>query len=193
MSERKTLLILGAGGYGCTIAEAVQLGSLYTPIGFLDDSYPERTTAFGLPVFGTTEILGSYVQHVDAAVVAIGDNQVRQDLILKLQSAGHQLATIVHPEAKVSPSAVLESGVTVMSGAVIGTQASLGHGVIINAGVTVDHHAEIHDFTHLGVGSCVAGGSVVNEGAWLRAGCVVGYRAAAQAWQILPPGTVLGE
>ena len=193
MNERKTLLILGAGGYGCTLAEAVHLKGLYEPIGFLDDLYPERDRAFGLPVFGTTKLLDSYLQNIDAAVVAIGDNHVRQNLFLKLQSVGHQPPPILHPEAKVSPSAVVGSGTTVMAGAVIGTQACLGQGVIINAGCTVDHHAEIYDFAHLGVGSCVAGGSIVDEGAWLRAGCSVGYQAKAQAWEIYPPGTILGE
>jgi carbonic anhydrase/acetyltransferase-like protein (isoleucine patch superfamily) len=63
----------------------------------------------------------------------------------------------------------------------------------LNAGVTVDHHAQVDSFAHLGVGTCVAGGSGIEEGAWLRTGCAVGYGAEVQAWQIVVPGTVLGD
>jgi sugar O-acyltransferase (sialic acid O-acetyltransferase NeuD family) len=193
MSDRKTLLILGAGGYGCTVAEAAQLGEGFEPVGFLDDGFPNCSRAFNLPVFGTTDILETYADKVDCALVAIGENRVRSTLTRRLQSAGFQIASILHPEAKISPSAFLKAGVSVMAGAVIGTEAYIGQGVIINAGVAVDHHAQVDSFAHLGVGSCVAGGSRIQEGAWLRAGCVVGYRAEVRAWEIIAPGTVLGD
>lgn len=193
MTEGKPLLIVGAGGYGRTVAEAVWLAGKYEPAGFLDDAYPGCREIFGLPVAGDTISLRQGLRLSKSAVVTIGDNRVRQGLIKNLQDNGFELPAIVHPKAWVSPSAVLGSGVTVMAGCVINTEAQIGAGVIVNAGGVVDHHATIEPFAHLGTGCCVAGGNTVKEGVWLRAGCALGYNSETAPWEVYGPATGFGE
>lgn len=193
MNERKPLIIVGAGGYGRTVAEAVRLGRDYEIAGFLDDAYPARIKAGGTPVLGNTEDMWRFFKVSGSAVVAIGDNRIRQRIVQNSQDEGFALPVIVHPGACVSANAVLEPGVTVMAGAVVNTEAWIGCGVIVNAGVVIDHHAVIEPFAHLGAGCCVAGGNTLKEGVWLRAGCVLGYNAETMPWEIYAPGTRFGE
>jgi UDP-3-O-[3-hydroxymyristoyl] glucosamine N-acyltransferase len=70
----------------------------------------------------------------------------------------------------------------------VGTEAVWGQGVIVNSGAVVDHHAQVHDFGHLGVNACMAGGSVLGALAWMQAGSAIGYGVQLAAGTVLKPG-----
>jgi sugar O-acyltransferase (sialic acid O-acetyltransferase NeuD family) len=182
----RSLVIIGAGGHGRSVAEAVLLCNEYSLAGFLDDSWPDNLIVWKYPIFGDTSSLALCSYYGDAAIVAIGNNSVRSGLQKRLIETGMPIATIIHPEAMVSPRAVIGAGSTIMAGAVVGTEAELGAGVIVNCGGVVDHHCRLGDFAHLGVNACMAGGSVLGEGAWMQAGSSLGYRVE------IPPGDVIG-
>lgn len=185
----KKIIIIGAGGHGRSVAEAIQLGNEFEIIGFLDDVWPKETELWGLPIYGNTHELEHCRALADWVVVAIGNNKIRRELMRKLIVMGYKLATIAHPAALISPSAVLGSGSVVMAGAIIGTESKLGIGVIINAGASVDHHCQIGDYGHLGVNACMAGGSALGEEAWLQAGSAIGYGVRISDGQVILPGT----
>ena len=186
MIER--VIVMGAGGHGRSVAEAIVLSGRYRLIGFVDDGAAPGCEIWGYPVLGATAELGSTRELADAAVVAIGNNIVREKLHARVREVGFSLVTVVHPKAFVSPSAVIDDGCTIMAGAVIGTAARLGEGVIVNCGATVDHHCKVESFGHLGVNACMAGGSVLGHGAWIQAGCALGYGVVVERWAILAPG-----
>lgn len=185
------VLIVGAGGHGQAVAEALALQGSTQLVGFVDDGAPVGRTVFGLPVLGNVGSLSLLAGVADAVCVAIGHNATRQRLVQQALQAGFALATVVHPRAFVSPTAVVGAGSAIMAGALVGTCAHLGQGSIVNCGAVVDHHAVVEDFGHLGVGACMAGGSRLGQGAWLQAGCALGYGVVVPAGQILPPGTAL--
>ncbi|MBB1603849.1 acetyltransferase [Variovorax sp. UMC13] len=184
----KRLLIIGAGGHGRTVAEAVLLGQEYELTAFLDDAPDGVQLLGGIPVWGGTSELASCRGQVDAVVVAIGRNALRETLHAYVAAVGFPLATVVHPRAIVSPSALIGPGCAVMAGAVIGTQACLAEGAIANCGAVVDHDCLVEAFGHLGVGACMSGGSALGRGAWLQAGAVLGYGVKVPAGQVLRAG-----
>jgi hypothetical protein len=55
----------------------------------------------------------------------------------------------------------------------------------------VDHHAQVHEFGHLGVNACMAGGSVLGALAWMQAGSAIGYGVQLAAGTVLKPGEAL--
>ena len=75
--------------------------------------------------------------------------------------------------------------------AVVGALARLGVGAIVNSGAVVDHDAQVMDFGHLGVGACMAGGTVLGRGAWMQAGAALGYGVRVPDGAVLPPGASL--
>lgn len=185
---KTTLLVLGAGGHGRSVAEAASLSGLFEVVGFLDDALPVGHSVMGHPVLGLLASWGLQAQVAQQAIVAIGNNALRAKLIEQLQQTGMALATVVHPKAFVSPSATVGSATVIMAGAMIGTEAQLGLGTIVNTGAVVDHHAQVQDFGHLGVNACMAGGSILGRGAWMQAGSALGYGIHIPDGMVLNPG-----
>jgi sugar O-acyltransferase (sialic acid O-acetyltransferase NeuD family) len=192
------LLIIGAGGHGRSVAEAAELSGAFDVAGFLDEGLPVGQTVLMSSVLGVitglsnVDHLKSYRTACDQAIVAVGYNAVREKLMQHLIDVGFDLATVIHPQAFVSPSAVVGMGSAVMAGAIVGTEAQLGIGVIVNYGAVVDHHAKVVDFGHLGVSACMAGGSILGRNAWMKAGCALGSGVEVTAGASLRPGTALG-
>lgn len=183
------LLVVGAGGHGRSVAEAAELSGRFDLVGFLDDSLSAGETVLGLTVLGPVTSMAQHMAVAAQAIVAIGNNAVREKLMQQLTEAGFERATVVHPRAFVSPSAVLGKGSAVMAGAILGTQARLGVGSIVNCGAVVDHHATVEDFGHLGVNASMAGGTVLGRGAWMQAGSALGYGVKVGAGEVLMPGS----
>ena len=189
----KRLLIVGAGGHGRSVAEAVLAAGKYKLVGFADDAAPALQQVWDLPVFGATTDPARYREHADAAIVAIGNNRLREALQYTLYAAGFALATVVHPQAMVSPRAVIGAGCAIMAGAIVGAEAQLGAGVIVNCGAVVDHDCRVDHFCHLGVNAAMSGGSVLGRGAWMQAGSVLGYGAIVEAWRVLGSGEAVNK
>lgn len=140
--------------------------------------------------------MASMDQHraaAELAMVAIGNNAVREKLMQQLAAASFDWATVVHPRAIESPSAVVGAGSAVMAGAIVGTEACLGVGSIVNCGAVVDHHATVEDFGHLGVSASMAGGTVLGHGAWMQAGAALGYGVKVPAGVTLAPGEAVDD
>lgn len=186
----KKIVVVGAGGHGKSVADLLLLQKEYELVGFLDDAYPEVLDVWGFPVLGkvSADTLASLQENVGYVVVAIGNNELRETILKLIEALGLALPNIVHPNAFVSPRAILGKGCVVMANAVIGSEARLGDGVIINAGAIVDHHAAVDDFGHLGVNASMAGGTHLGRSAWAQAGVSLGYGVSISAKQILNPG-----
>jgi sugar O-acyltransferase (sialic acid O-acetyltransferase NeuD family) len=186
--NKTRLLVVGSGGHGRSVAEAAELSGQFEVVGFLDDSLPAGEAVLGLPVLGPVASMAHHRVTADQAIVAIGNNAVREKLMQQLAEAGIALATVVHPRACVSPSAVVGEGSAIMAGAIVGTEARLGVGSIVNCGAVVDHHATVQDFGHLGVNASMAGGTVLGHGAWMQAGAALGYGVKIPSAVTLHPG-----
>ncbi|WP_026035928.1 NeuD/PglB/VioB family sugar acetyltransferase [Cupriavidus sp. BIS7] len=185
------LLIVGAGGHGRAVAEAVLVAGTYTLAGFVDDGALELQQVWEYPVLGTTAELERCRQYAGAAIVAIGNNTVREQLQKQLTAFAFEVVTVIHPRAVVSPRAIIGPGCALMAAAVVGTEARLGAGVIVNSGAVVDHHCVIEDFGHLGTNASMAGGAVLERSAWMQAGAALGYGVKVEAGAVLAPGTAL--
>lgn len=187
MSSISSLIIIGAGGHGRSVAEAILLNSASNFIiaGFIDDSWPTNKQVWEFPIIGDTADLTQYLLLAKNAIVAIGNNKLRANLQTRLIEAGFNIITVIHPLALVSPRAIIGAGSAIMAGAIVGTESQLGDGVIVNSGAVVDHHCKIGDFGHLGVGSAMAGGSYLGLGGWIYPGKVLGYGGLVDDWNVV--------
>lgn len=184
----KRLLIIGAGGHGRSVAEAILAEGKFRISGFLDDIYPGTTRVWDFPILGKMTQFGHWCEVADFAVVAIGNNALRQRIFGELTVAGFKLATVIHPRAVVSPTATIGDGSVIMAGAIIGAEACLGKGVVVNCAAVVDHHCRVDDFGHLGVTAAMSGGSVLGASAWMQAGAILGYAVEIEAGRVLMSG-----
>ena len=162
----RSLLILGAGGFGQMIKEtALALG--YEKVVFLDDA------AKGEDVIG---MCCDYVlRHSEypAAVAAFGNNKTRLFWTDKLLEEGYEVPAMVHPSAIVSPSATLEPGCFIMQRVVVNTHTRIERAALINSGAVVDHDSVVCAGAHVGLGSVVKANCTIESGRKVEAGEVI--------------------
>jgi len=167
----KRLAILGASGHGKVVAEIAEL--LGWNVTFFDDAFPEMSKLEVWQVKGTTADLLASLSDFEGCIVAIGNNEIRLDKTVTLQSKQTPLVTLIHPSAVVSSYSQVGVGSVVMAGAVINPFASVGLANIINTGATIDHDCILGAGVHISPGANLAGTvSIGNEG-WVGIGAVI--------------------
>lgn len=177
------VVIIGAGGHAKVVLEAVRAAAQLTVIGLVDPA-PHALFLLGAPVLGNDAVLPRLRNEgVDAAIVALGQNHIRQRIGLELSSLGFTLPPVVHPSALVSPSARVGAGCVVMARAVIGTDTELRDLVIVNTGAIIDHDNLIEPAAHVAPGCALAGSVRVGARSLLGVGVAVrpGIRIGADA------------
>ncbi len=184
----KNIIVIGSGGHGRSVAESILQSGELNLVGFVDDSFTPNATLWGYPILGKINDLAEAQHLADFVVVAIGNNTLREKIFAQLNDLDFKLASVFHPKSIVSPSAIIGEGTVIMAGGIVGTEAKLGRGVIVNCGATVDHHCIVEDFGHLGVNTCMAGGSSLGALAWLQAGSALGYGVSVPEKTIILPG-----
>ena len=170
---KTTLLILVAGGYGLAIAEAAQLSGQWQEIIFADDRWPTTQQVSEYKIISNIANLQQLACSNIQAIVAVGNNHLRQKWQTLLGELGIIITSIIHPQAMVSATAQIGQGVTVMAGCVISSKTVINDGVILNIGTLLDHDVIIGAFAHLSVGVKVAGGKIIAPYSFLEVGSCI--------------------
>lgn len=163
----KKLLILGAGGYGRTVADVAQQLGCYDKIAFLDDG------RFGAGLLGICEEYVMFCDENTEVYPAFGNNAIRMAWLERLTQEEIPVPTLVHPSAYVSPCASLGPGTVVLPRAVVNTGVTVGGGCIINIGALIDHDCVIEDGVHLCPGVIVKAENRIEAGAKVESGAVI--------------------
>lgn len=160
------LIILGAGGYGQTVADvAEQLGY---EVSFLDDKSDKAMDTCASFARYTGEDISFYP--------AFGDNESRVTWLEKLTEAGCNIPTIIHPIAHVSPKAKVLPGTAILPGAIVNTGCIIKSGCIINCGAVVDHGCTLEEGVHVCLGAIVKAENHLPRCMKVEAGTVIGNR-----------------
>lgn len=176
MPEKK-LLILGAGGFGQTIAEVAELLGNWENISFVDDRWPEQQWLGCYPIVSNIQNL-SLIKHQDfEAIIAVGNNQIRQKWQQLLLDLSIPITTIIHPQTVIAPSVKIGQGVTIMAGCVIGTNTIIQDGAILNMGTLLDHDVVVEQFVHLSIGVKVASNNIIPTFSFLEVGSIIEHKS----------------
>lgn len=171
IKSKDRLLILGAGGHGKVIADVAKKMNCWTEIAFLEDN-PAKAEGLPYEIIGRVEEFDQFLEKYDL-MVGIGANERREELQLKLETAGASMATILHPSAILGGNVTIGEGSVVMAGVIINTGTKIGKGCILNTAATIDHENNIEDFVHLSPGVHTAGNVTVRTLTWLGIGSSV--------------------
>jgi len=194
------LLIIGAGGHGKVVADIALNMNKWKRIAFLDDR--EIKSSMGIEVIDKSIDAFKYVNDWDI-FVAIGNNEIRENIEYKLRAEGASIPILIHPSAVVGRNVEFGNGTVVMANAVINCCTKIGNGCIVNTGATIDHDNIIEDYVHISPGAHIAGTVKIGKGTWIGIGSIVsnnvniigGCKVGAGAVvvkDITEPGTYIG-
>jgi sugar O-acyltransferase (sialic acid O-acetyltransferase NeuD family) len=179
--------VIGAGGHARVVISTLSAAGFEVAGVFDDDPVTWGTTVAGIPVRGPVADVERRSHR--CAVVAIGDNSVRDEITRSLPSL--EWTTVVHPAASVDASARLGPGAVVCAGAIIQPAATIGAHVIINTAASVDHDCTLEEYAHLAPGVRLAGGVRIGRGALLGIGSVVIPNLSIGEWTVVGAGAVV--
>ena len=151
------LLIIGAGQYGFVAREIALAMGRFGEIAFLDDS----SRSEGISIIGATADIEKFAASYHYGFVAIGNPEIRRNLIEKLRYNCITPAILVHPTAYVSPSAQLQMGCCVEPLAVVQTDATVATASFVASGAVIRHNAFVGDFCHIDCNAVVESTAVV--------------------------------
>ncbi|HEX8339660.1 MAG TPA: acetyltransferase [Tepidisphaeraceae bacterium] len=169
------IVIIGAGGHGKVVLDAVLCAGRDQVIGFLDaDPATHGRLICGVEVLGSPNALARMARGgARGVIVAIGNNRVRQQYAVEAAAGGIELVNAIHPAATVSRFATVGRNVFVAAGAVVCADARLADGVVVNTAAVVDHECDVATAAHLCPGAVLTGRVRVGERAFVGAGARV--------------------
>ena len=164
------LIILGADGYGRTVADGAAQTGAYDEIHILDDN------SQAVDVIGKCVDFASFADAQTAFYPAFGNNEGRVSWLNRLVEAGCKVATIIHPSAYRSPTVYIEQGNVVLPKAVINTECMVKAGCIINCGAIVDHGCVLEEGVHVCLGTIVKVENCIPRCMKIEAGEIIANR-----------------
>ena len=141
--QKVDIIVLGASGHAKVVIDLIEKQEQFQIIGLIDDDPTlNGQEIYGYKVLGDKEELEN--QSCKQCVIAIGDNQVRNDLEYWLEINGFVLVkSISHPSSQLARGVSIGNGSVVMAGSVVNSDTNIARNTIINTGATIDHDCNI--------------------------------------------------
>ena len=139
------------------------------------DASPHVSDSYGVPYLGRDEeILAQPGRYLDIPLVIVPDAPVvRRRIVERYRSAGFRFASVIAPDADVSPTCELQEGVIVQSHVVITAQARIAAFAKLNIGVKVFHECRVGEYVTLAPGATLLGRVHVGDQAYIGASSTV--------------------
>jgi sugar O-acyltransferase (sialic acid O-acetyltransferase NeuD family) len=165
----KGLLVMGIGGH------ARSVGDVALACGFDDLLFVAAAARPGERVLGFAS-----VQVAPAALAqgwqcfpSAGDADARAEQFEDAQRCGWSIATLVSPLATLRTGARAEAGAFIAHHAHLGPEVHVGRGTIVNTGAIVDHESSTGHFSHVSINASVAGRVKIGSFCCIGAGASV--------------------
>ncbi len=169
------LLVVGAGGHGKVVADAALLSGRFTRVAFLDDRFPEIDNVVGHDVLGVIADRAQFLEHYRQVIIAMGENDLRLELLAQFETDGFDVVTVIHPSAVIAGDVTVGNGSAILASAIVNASATIGTGCIVNTAAVVEHDCQLGDGVHMSPMSAIAGAVVLGERCWIGMGaCVIG-------------------
>lgn len=184
------LLIVGAGGHGRCCLDIARSMNIYDEINFLDDNNVGTVINDSI-IIGTMDEMSSYYIEYENIFIAIGNNEVRKQLLLKAERIGYNLVNLISPYSVISPYAHINKGCVVFPHVVVEANSSIGNGCIITANTTINHDAVIEDYCLIYSNTVIRPNALIKSLSRIGSECSVSFGAVVKAGSDIFDGTVV--
>lgn len=194
MARKKRIVVLGAGGHGKVILDALLAADCCEVVGVLDDDANKTgQKILGVPILHLAASLGEFASKMgfEGVALAIGDNYTRENKFREIRQAGLKPVSVIHPAACVSRFADLGEGVMILAGVVVNPGTLIEDNVCVNTSASVDHDNHLGRSCHVFPNATLTGGVRVGEFSYIGSGAVVKPYLKIGAYTYVGAGAVV--
>ena len=167
------LLIVGAGGQGRCCLDIARDMNIFNKISFLDDQNINKVIN-DCKVIGSIDEMSSYYPEYTHIHIAIGNNSVRNKLLLQAKELGY---------------ATIGEGSVLFPHAVIEANAVIGKGCIITANTTINHDATLNECVLVNTGTVIRPNTVINQYVSIGSHCLITMNKQIDKDEFIKDGT----
>lgn len=186
----RILGIYGCGGAGRESKEIAEMQKLWDEIVFIDDAYSDDIFK-GIHRYNYSEFMDRYNIHNTEITISLGEPAIKKKLYEKLNNEGFRFANIIHPQAIISPSAKIGSGLILKAHSLISADAVVGDNVSIEENGIIGHDSVVSDHCQISANVVVAGGCKVGEATYISLGVPVKQGTVIGANCVIGMGSVV--
>ena len=176
-------VLMGAGGHGAVVAEAIELSGGEI-VNFIDHDIFKFDVCGHAVIRDESSIPSEGMQFI----ITIGDNATRKKRSLELDRL---YGKVQHPSASISKRAVVGEGSVIMAGVCVNTNVKVGKHCIINTNATIDHDCSLGDYVHVAPSSALAGNVTIGQGTMIGLGAFIIQGVKVGKWCIIGAGAVV--
>lgn len=192
----KGVIVIGAGGHGREVAEALQTAARESNgvplLGFVDDSPAlHNKHVNGLPVLGGWDWLEKLDNSEIVVVCAVGSPEARRALVRRAEERSLRFHQAISPAAYVSPTAEIAAGAMILPHAVISSNCYIGPHAIVNSGATVSHDSRVESYGTINPGAHLAGNVSIGEGCFIGVGASLLNGVSIGNWSVIGGGATV--
>ncbi len=162
------IIIIGAGGHAAEIDDYFQYSKKRSSsfnqkiVGFIDDN-PASYNSYNF----TAPLLGDIKSHIIQKdcnyIIGIANLKYRRPIIEIFLSGGAIFSSFVHPDAYISPSSTLGTGVVIAPCVNIGPKVTVGDFTFINSRSSFGHDTKVGRYNFISPNVCFTGFTVVGD------------------------------
>ena len=192
----KKIAIIGAGGFGREIKMLInQINSqknIYDLIGFFDDNINIKTKIDDYPVLGNISDINSIDFDLNI-VIAIGNPQIKKEIIHKIKNEKIQYPNLIHPNASLGDIKfnVLGKGCIITNGVTMTTNIKIGDFVTLNLGCTVGHDVIIGDYSSFMPFVNISGEVIIKDSVYVGTNATIINQIQIGKWATIGAGAVI--
>ena len=168
MKKKIELIVYGCGGHARSIINTAL--EKYSPeeILLVDDNAKEKEIILGC----RTSVNWNNQKNIPF-IVAVGDNERRQELFMQKCFNGEEPVSIISETASIGMNTVIENGSFIAKKVCLGPEVKVGRNSIVNTGSIIDHETNIGINTHIAPGTTICGRCRIGDNVFIGAGCVI--------------------
>ncbi|MBQ2818880.1 MAG: acetyltransferase [Clostridia bacterium] len=175
---KEKLILIGGGQHCGVVLYNIEEQGKYDVIGVLDsDPSKKGQMTCGKPILGdysSDSLKGLREMYgTNKFFIAFGAMKYRKKVFEYMLEQGWEAVNIIHPNAVVSPTAKIGTGVLIECGCLVTPSPVIGNNVVINTGSQVNHDNIVEDHVYIASGVVLSGGVKIGENSLIDDGVIV--------------------
>lgn len=195
-SKMKSLVIVGAGGFGREVLEIFKdqnaVSRIWDILGFIDENEAlHDKTVNDYPVLGGLDWLREHSDGTLGCVCAIGICRTRKKVVEKLEEIGIGFHNAIHPSVIMSEFVELGQDVVICAGNILTVNIKIEDHVHINLNCTIGHDVVIEKYCTINPMVAINGNDHLAEGAYVGTGATFINGVSVGNWSTIGAGAVV--